>query len=96
MFNLREGVDAKRYEQWAQRVDVPTVRELPGVAGFSVHRSTGLLVGDGDPPYAYTEILDIDDMEAFSAALGSETMQRIAGEFQAMADNPVFVTTEDL
>ncbi len=96
MFNLKPGIQPEQYEAWARSVDIPTVRQLAGVAGFTVHRSTGLLVGDGEAPYDYTEILDIEDMEAFLQTLGTEEMQTVAGEFQSMALDPVFVQTEAL
>ena len=96
LFNLHADSSPEKYESWARSVDIPLVNGLPGVAAFSVYRSTGLLVGEGSPPYAYSEILDVDDMDAFGAALATEKMQEVAAQFQTFADNPVFITTEEL
>ena len=35
-------------------------------------------------------------MDKFGEEAGSETMQKVAAEFQAMADDLVFITTEQL
>ena len=94
LFNLKPGVTAADYEQWAHASDLPTVRELPSIAGFDVYRSTGLL-GGGDPPYAYIEIIDVADMDRFQADVATPEMQAIAAEFGKIAD-ATFVTTEVL
>ena len=94
LFNLKPGVTAADYEQWAYASDLPTVRALPSIAGFDVYRSTGLL-GGGDPPYAYIEILDVADMDRFQADVATPEMQAIAAEFGKIAD-ATFVTTEAL
>lgn len=96
LFNLKEGVDQAVYEDWARSTDLPTVRALPSVDGFTVHPTKGLLGSDAPPPHQYVEIIDVADMDRFGADIGSETMQRIAGEFQAFADNPVFMLTGSL
>lgn len=94
LFNLKPGVTAANYEQWAHASDLPTVRALPSIAGFDVYRSTGLL-GGGDPPYAYIEIIDVADMDRFQADVATPEMQAIAAEFGKIAD-ATFVTTEAL
>ncbi|WP_293943194.1 REDY-like protein HapK [Sphingomonas sp.] len=94
LFNLKPGVTAADYEQWAHDSDLPTVRALPSIAGFDVYRSTGLL-GGGDPPYAYIEIIDVADMDRFQADVATPEMQAIAAEFGKIAD-ATFVTTEAL
>lgn len=96
LFNLKPDVNAQDYEAWARQTDLPIVRALPGVDQFDVVRTTGLLGSDAAAPYQYAEILDIGDMDAFQAAVAGETMQRVAAEFQGFADNPIFITTEDL
>ncbi len=96
VFNLRDGVSAEDYENWARTTDLPTVRGLGSVTRFEVMKSTGLLMGDGTPPYQYFELLDIADMDAFFADVGSPTMQKVAGEFQDLADNPVFINVSSI
>ena len=96
LFNLREGVDAKAYEDWATSVDAPTVRALPSIADFRVHALTGLLMGEGKPPFQYVEVIDVADPEAFGSDVASEEMQKISAQFRAFADNPLFLTTRAL
>ena len=96
LFNLRDGVAAADYEAWARATDSPTVNGLTSVAAFTVHRSASLLLGEGAPPYQYVEIIDVDDMDGFGTEVGSETMQKVAAEFQQFADNPTFIMTEDI
>lgn len=95
LFNLKPGVSIDDYENWAREVDLPTVNGLGSVEKFEVLRTTGLLVGEGNPPYQYVETIDISDPEGFGAEVSSETMQKVAGEFGAMVD-ATFMTVESL
>lgn len=96
-FNLKPGTNVAEYEEWAKTKDVPTASALASVNSFTVHKATGLF-GDPDtpPPYAYFEILDITDMDAFIADVSDETFQAAAAPFQDYADAPQFILTEDL
>lgn len=94
-FNLKPGVSVADYEAWARSVDVPTVNGLPSVERFEVFRSTGVMGSDAPPPYAYFEIIDVADMEAFGQDVATPLMQKVAGEFQGMAE-VVFTLTERL
>jgi hypothetical protein len=96
LFNLKPGVSREEYEAWAKRVDIPTVTGLGSINAFEVYRSTGLLGSDASPPYAYIEVIDVADMDAFGADVSSETMQRVAAAFQEMAADLFFITTEKL
>lgn len=96
LFNLKPGVDRKTYEDWARGTDLPVVNGLGSVSSFRVFAATGLLGGDGAPPYQFIEVIDVADMERFGSDVASKTMQRVAGEFQAFADAPVFITSSEL
>ena len=96
LFNLKPGADREQYEAWAKSTDLPIVNGLGSVDKFRVQRATGLLGGDGQPPYEYVELIEVNDMQAFGEDVSSETIQNVAGEFQGFADNPVFVVTESL
>lgn len=96
LFNLKSGVRAADYEAWAKGVDLPTVNGLKSIEKFEIFKSAGVLGSDAPPPYAYIEIIDVNDMGAFGAEVSSETMQRVAGEFQAMASDLVFILTDKL
>ena len=96
LFNLREGVARESYEHWARTTDLPTVRNLDSIDGFTTHRCMGLLGSDDSVPYQYIEIIDVNDMARFGEELSTEVMQKVAGEFQDFADNPCFIITDDL
>lgn len=95
LFNLKPNVSVETYEDWARSVDLPTVNGLPSVAKFEVFKATGLLGSEATPPYAYVEIIDVPDMDAFGQDVATSTMQSIAAAFQAMAD-VTFLTTEQI
>ena len=96
LFNLKPGVSPSDYEQWARTTDLPTVRKLDAVDQFSVLRTTGLLGSDAPAPYQYVELLVVKDMQQLGADVSSETMQKVAAEFQQLADNPQFILTESI
>ncbi len=96
MFNLHSDADREAYEAWAASTDMPIVRELPSVDGFTLHRVSGLFGTDAQPPYEYVEIIDINDLDTFGADVSTTTMQRVAGEFQQFADQPVFMLTDNV
>ena len=96
LFNLKPDASREDYENWAKNTDIPNVNALGSVHGFSVVRTTGLLGKDDPAPYQYVELLHVGDMAQFGADVASETMRKVAGEFQAFADSPVFMMTEPL
>ena len=96
LFNLKSGVNASDYEEWARTTDLPNVNRLPSVAQFSVLRTTGLLGSDAPAPFQYVELLEVNDMAQLGGDVSSETMQKVAAEFQQFADNPQFMLTESI
>lgn len=96
LFNLKPGISVSDYENWARTKDIPTVNGLKSVDAFAVFRSAGLLGTDAPPPYQYIEIIDVNDMGVFGSEVSTETMQAIAGEFQAMAADLSFILTDKL
>ncbi len=96
LFNLKEGVNAADYEQWAKEIDLPTVKALPSIHSFTAHRSKGLLTGEAQAPYQYIEVIDVKDMGQFGADVSTDAMQKVAAAFQSFADQPLFILTEDL
>jgi hypothetical protein len=93
LFNLRDGVDPVEYERWARETDIPGVRGLPSCTDFQVYRASGLFGSDAASPYAYIETIDITGTDAFIADVSTEAVQKVVGEFQRFADNPLFITT---
>ena len=96
LFNLKPGVSVADYEAWAKGTDIPTVNGLTSVDEFAVFKSVGLLGSEDTPPYAYIEIIDVNEMDRFGGEVSTETMQKVAAEFQAMAADLVFILTDKL
>ncbi len=95
LFNLRPGIAPADYEHWAKTVDLPTVNALPSIEKFEVFKVTGKLGSPEAAPYAYAEIIDINDMATFGQDIATEKMQAVAAEFGRLAET-VFLTTEPL
>jgi hypothetical protein len=96
LFNLQAGVDPKAYESWAKSTDLPVVNKLASVNQFDVLKCGALLGSDQTPPYQYVEIIELNDQALFFEEVSTETMQKVAAEFQAFADNPLFIVSESL
>ena len=96
LFNLKDAASVADYEAWAKATDLPVVNGLASVDGFSVHRASGMLGSDASPPYQYVEVIDVNDMELFGKEVATETMRKVAGEFQGFADAPMFILTDTL
>jgi len=96
LFNLKENCSIDTYEHWAKTTDLQIVRKLKSIHRFDVFRCTGLLGNDETPPYEYGEILEINNMDRFNRDISTETMQKVAEQFQDFADNPLFILTENI
>lgn len=96
LFNLKPGVDEAVYQKWARETDMPAAGGLPSVDRFDVLKAEGLLMSEATPPYAYVEIIDVNDMEQFGKDVSADVMQNVAAEFQSFADNPMFILTSKL
>jgi|GEM_PF-109464 len=95
LFNLKNAEQQSAYEKWAREVDLPTAGRLPSVDKFEVLKASGLLTG-GPSPYAYVEILRINDMAQLAKDVGTPAMQAVAAQFQSFADQPLFIITQSL
>jgi hypothetical protein len=96
LFNLKPGVSVEDYEQFARHTDIPAVKALKSVDDFTVFKTAGLFGSDARPPYQYVELIPINDMDGFLAALPEESIQRVAAQFGEFADNPIFMLTNEL
>lgn len=96
LFNLKQGKSPEDYERWAVTTDIKTVRGLGSVDDFKLYKADGLLMSDDAPPYQYAELIEVADMDAFGADVASETMKKVAEEFQEFADSPIFMLTHDV
>jgi uncharacterized protein (TIGR02118 family) len=96
LFNLKPGVDRNEYEEWARTVDIPSVRRLDGCSGFNVLRSERLLDGSTGVPYAYVELIHVDDMADFMSAVSAPAAQEVAAQFREFAEGATFMVTESI
>lgn len=94
LYNLKDEASKEAYEKWAQNTDVPTVKGLTSVDEFKVFRLEGLMGSEAAPPYQYVEVIEVNDMDGLGKEIATETMQRVAAEFQEFADNPIFIVSE--
>ena len=96
LFNLQEGVDPAEYEEWARTVDIPNVRRLSGCSGFEVLRTQGLMNGSPDAPFAYVELIHIENMADFRSAVSVPEAQSVAAQFRTFAEGATFMVTESI
>jgi hypothetical protein len=96
LFNLKPDANIEAYEQWAKASDIPLVRGLGSVSGFEVLKSKMLLGSEAKPPYQYAEVIEVPDIDAFFKDVGTDAVQAGAKQFQAFADNPMFIVCDNL
>lgn len=96
LFNLKDAAASDAYEDWARTTDLKTVRGLSSVSSFEVFRANGLLGSEEASPYDYVEVINVADMARFGEEISTEVMQKVAGEFQAFANSPLFILSENI
>lgn len=84
------------YEAWAKSKDIPTVKSLDSVADFRVLKMGNLLGSETASPYQYCELIEVKDMDAFFADLGSEAVQAGAKVFNEFVENPLFIVANHI
>jgi hypothetical protein len=93
LLTLKPAADRDAYEAWVRNTDIPGVRRLASVAGYTVHRATGML-GSVDPaPYDYIEVLDVANPAGFEADVATPEVQALAAALSSFAD-ATFITTQ--
>lgn len=96
LFNLKPGVQANAYEDWARSTDIPGVRAMGSVGSFKVFKTSGLLGSDAAAPYQYIEHIEIAGMDGFMSDVSTQQAQQIATEFQEFADGPIFMLADEM
>ena len=97
LFNLKEGVTNADYEAFALSLDIPTVKGLKSVHDFKVFKSESIFGSDAKPPYQYVEVIHFDNVESLVGDMGAEPkMADIPAKFQELADNPIFIISDDI
>lgn len=91
LFNLKPGVDPGEYERWARGTDLPIVNGLDSVRRFEVLKANGLLGGQGESPYQYIEVLELESLEGLYADVTTPAIQNVSREFRSFAADPLFI-----
>lgn len=94
-FNLKPQTRVEDYEKFARELDLPIVNALPSVRKFEVLKALGTMAGTPSP-YQYIEIIDLHSIEQLGKDVQSEQVQKIAAQFRTLAEDPVFILTENL
>jgi uncharacterized protein (TIGR02118 family) len=84
--HLREGVDPDEYERFLREIDYPRTLELLPVSYYRATRIEGRAISEGDSPYAYIEVLDIDDFDAYKAAFAEPEVAELAAQVFSYVD----------
>jgi len=94
IFNLKQGVTPEQYENWARETDPPTLANMRSIDGFTSYRTTGILNSNDPAPYAYVEVIEVNDLDLLLQEMKSEAVQKASQEFRQLADNPRLMLTE--
>ena len=94
IFNLKEGVTPEQYETWARETDPPTLAKLKSIDGFTSYRTSGVLNSTDPAPYAYVEVIEVNNLNLLLEEMKSDMVQKVSKEFRALADNPKLMLTE--
>lgn len=96
LFNLKNGATSEDYLKWARTVDLPTVNGLKSVDQFDAYAVEGVFGSDATPPYQYYEVIQINDMDEFLTEVGTDTMKKVAAQFQQFTDDVIFLLSEGI
>jgi hypothetical protein len=72
---LKQNADRDAYERFLRDVDYPLTQELLPVSYYRATRIEGKLIGEGESPYQYIEVLDIEDYDAYTKAFENPSPQ---------------------
>jgi hypothetical protein len=95
-FNLKPGVTHADYEAWAKSVDLPTVRSHGSVSGMRILKSRHRWKSDAAAPYAYMELIAIEDVDGFLRDTAGEKQQPVSAKFREIATDVTAVLADDL
>ena len=97
MYTLKPGVSRQDFEHWVRNTDYPAMRGLKRVESFVTYRTTGLLMGDGQPSADYIEVFKVVDFTGFTSEdLPVATFQGIMVHFMGFAQAPQFILVEEI
>jgi hypothetical protein len=84
---LKPGAEAAAYEQWVRNTDYRLAQGIDCIEHYRVHKLTGLVEGEGKPPFDYIEVLKVRDLEAYRKALREDpAIRQIIDEIGQFVD----------
>lgn len=86
LVELNEGVSPDEYERWVREDYLPAVKALPSVGEWRGYRVSGVLGSDGEPPFRYVVVVEIEDPEQLGRDVAGDEMQRLLAELRELAD----------
>jgi uncharacterized protein (TIGR02118 family) len=72
---LRAGKDPDEYDRFLREVDYPLTTSLLPVTSYRATRIEGRVLSGGTPTYQYIDVIDVEDIEEYRAALRNPTAQ---------------------
>ena len=96
---LKPDADRDAYERFLREVDYPKALELLPVSYYRATRIEGKVIGEGEPPFQYIEVLDVDDYDAYRAAFASpspEIAELIEQVFSYVDDRTVIALSGEI
>jgi REDY-like protein HapK len=93
---LHEGADAAEYEAWIRGVDYPVARAQDAITSYTVTRIEGTLSGEGESPYDYLEVIEIEDLEAYRALGEKPEFEQLLREWSEYVAEAVMIHGEEI
>jgi hypothetical protein len=87
MLKLKEGVDRQRYETFARETDRPTALGLPSIDDWRLYRAQGLVGADGEPPFDYLEVVQVNDTAQMARDMAGPQIARLSEQLAGFADS---------
>jgi hypothetical protein len=72
---LKAGKDPDEYDRFLREVDYPLTSSLLPVTSYRATRIEGRVLGTGAPAYRYVDVIDVEDIERYRAALLDPTAE---------------------
>lgn len=96
LFNLKKGVKAEDYEDFARHVDSPTIKKLNSNKAFTILKGLNLFGTNEPSPFQYIEIMAITSFEELAEDIKQSHVQSMLEKFVAFTESPQLIVTQKL
>ncbi len=86
MLKLKEGADRQRYEAFARDTDRPTAMALSSIRDWQLYRAQGLVGADGDTPFDYLEVVQVDDTDQMAQDMAGPQIAELSEQLAEFAE----------